>query len=103
MDVLNPILFTMATNDIFIRYQRFTEGDYTYTIDRGYAFEKALNENTDNWLNKTLKDYVTDEYNSNVPMLIISPTIINDGRRLLISSQPISYLCNDENSFFKKK
>jgi len=102
MDVLNPILFTMATNDIFIRYQRFTEGDYTYTIDRGYAFEKALNENTDNWLNKTLKDYAADEYNSNIPMLIISPTIINDGRRLLISSQPISYLCNDESNFFKK-
>jgi hypothetical protein len=27
-----------------------------------------------------------------IPMLILSPTIVNDGRRLIIASQPVSYL-----------
>ena len=46
-------------------------------------------------LNKRLIDYRTPEYESNIPMMIFAPTIINDGRRLLISSQPVSFLSNN--------
>ena len=91
-DILNPIAFTIATNDIFIRYQSFEDGPYSYTKDRGYIFEKHFNINTDSILDKRLYDYIIPEQESKIPMMIFAPTITNDGRRLLISSQPVSYL-----------
>ncbi|NNE55962.1 MAG: patatin-like phospholipase family protein, partial [Flavobacteriales bacterium] len=56
-DLLNPVIFSIATNDFFIRYQKFQEGENIYTKDRGYSFEKQLNENTHQTLSKRLIDY----------------------------------------------
>jgi len=94
-DLLNSIAFSIATNDFFIRMKTYDDGKYTYLKDRGYAFEWQLLKNTNNVLNKRLIDYRTPEYESNIPMMIFAPTIINDGRRLLISSQPVSFLSNN--------
>lgn len=91
-DLLNPIAFSIATNDFFIRMKTYNDGKYTYLKDRGYAFERQLLINTNNILDKRMRDYIAPEKAANIPMMIFSPTIINDGRRLLISSQPISYL-----------
>ncbi|MBX7093861.1 MAG: patatin-like phospholipase family protein [Flavobacteriales bacterium] len=93
-DILNPVAFTIATNDIFIRYRHFSDGPYSYTIDRGYMFEKQLNINLDSAFDKRLYDYIVPERNSEIPTMMFCPTIINDGRRLIISSQPVSYLTN---------
>ena len=92
-DLLNPLAFSIATNDFFFRTKTYTDGDYSYTKDRGYCFESQLAINTNNLLNKRLKDYTQPEFNSEIPQMILSPTVVNDGRRMLISSQPISYLC----------
>ena len=46
-------------------------------------------------MDKRLRDYSLPEYNSEIPIMILSPTVINDARRMLISSQPISYLSNN--------
>jgi hypothetical protein len=43
-------------------------------------------------MDKTLGDYTLAEKNSEIPMMIFSPTIINDGRRLVIGTQPMSFL-----------
>lgn len=94
-DLLNPIAFSIATNDFFIRMKTYNDGKYKYLKDRGYAFEHQLLRNTDGILNKRLKDYIKPEYNATIPLLIFAPTIINDGRRLLISSQPVSFLSNN--------
>jgi len=91
-DVLNAVAFTIATNDLFLRYRHFEDGPYSYTIDRGYMFEKQLNNNVDSAFDKRLFDYIIPEKMSEMPTMIISPTIINDGRRLIISSQPMSFL-----------
>jgi hypothetical protein len=92
-DLLNSITTTIATNDLFIRTQKFRLGTNEYVKDRGYAFERELNQNTNNiFYNKRLIDYRVAELNATIPLLIMSPTILNDGRRLLISSQNISYL-----------
>jgi len=91
-DLLNPIAFSIATNDFFFRMKTYNDGKYSYTKDRGYSFERQLLINTNGVLDKRLKDYSQPEYNSDIPIMILSPTVINDGRRLLISSQPISYL-----------
>jgi len=91
-DLLNPIAFSFTINDIFLPFKKFKDGAYEYANDRGYAFEQQLNKNTDFVMNKRLADYKVPESASLIPMLILSPTIINDGRRLLISPQRISYL-----------
>lgn len=94
-DLLNPIAFSIATNDFFIRMKTYDDGKYKYLKDRGYAFEHQLLRNTNNVLNKRLIDYKKPEYNADIPLLIFAPTIINDGRRLLITSQPVSFLSNN--------
>lgn len=91
-DLLNPIAFSIATNDFFIRMKTYNDGKYTYLKDRGYAFERQLLINTNNVLDKRMRDYVAPEKAAEIPMMIFAPTITNDGRRLLIASQPISYL-----------
>jgi len=91
-DILNPIVFSLVVNDIFFRFQKFSDGKYEYTKDRGYAFEQALNRNTDFVFNKTIRDYKVPEEKSFIPMIILSPTIINDGRKLFISPQDISFM-----------
>ena len=94
-DLLNPIAFSIATNDLFIRLKTFKDEEYTYIKDRGYAFERELLKNTENLLNKRLRDYTIPEQKAEIPIMILSPTVINDGRRMLISAQPISFLSNN--------
>jgi hypothetical protein len=91
-DLLNPLIYYAAINDLFLRLGEFSDGKYTYKKDRGYAFEKSLNENTANIFNKRLGDYFLPEKESHIPMMIFSPTLVNDGRKMYISPQGISYV-----------
>ena len=91
-DMLNNLSFHVTMNDLIFKFRHFEDNGHTYTVDRGYAFENNLNENTENMLNKRIWEYREPEANAEIPMMIVSPTIINDGRKLLIASQPISYL-----------
>ena len=91
-DILNRVGFTWAVNDILFKLRSFKDGENVYKEDRGHAFEKQLNENTGNVLNKRLYEYYLPEFQAKIPMIIISPTIVNDGRRLIISPQNTSYL-----------
>ena len=94
-DLLNPVVLATATNDLFIRYQHFYDGDERYTKDRAYAFEQQLNRNTEGFLDRRLIDYREPEREAEIPMAIFAPAIVNDGRRLLISAQNMSYLCQN--------
>jgi hypothetical protein len=91
-DILNPVAFSIATNELFLGIPKFTDGNYTYPKDRAYSYEKQLNENTSFLLDKRLADYIAPEQNAKIPMMIFAPSIANDGRQLLISSQPVSFL-----------
>lgn len=93
-DILNPVTFSLVTNDMFIRYRRVKDGDRSYTLDRGYAFERRLDSLTEGLLDIRIGDMAQAEREAKVPMLVISPTSANDGRRLLIAAQPIAYLSN---------
>ncbi len=99
-DLLNPMAFSIATSDFFIRYQTIHDGNYTYTKDRGYFFEQKMVENLNAFHDKRLHDYYLPEKEAKIPTIIYSPTIVNDGRRLLISSQPISYLAYQDSSLY---
>jgi len=95
-EVLNTVAFSLVTNDVMIRYKRVHDGKKSYTRDRGFEFERRLNEITEGVLDQRFNAPEMAVAKGEVPMLILSPTVINDGRRLLISSQPISYLCNNQ-------
>lgn len=91
-DNLNPIIFTLLVNDLFVRYQTFEYQGMTYTKDRGYAFEEQLNKNTAFVLDKKLGDYQEPEQQAVIPMMLFAPAIVNDGRKLFISPQQVSYM-----------
>ena len=99
-DLLNPVALSIATNDYFIRLKNCTDGKYNYKKDRGFTFEHQLNINTNYVLDKRLSDYSVPEHTGQIPIMLLSPTISNDSRRLLISSQPMSYMCCPVNSSF---
>ena len=96
-DLLNPIIFSVVVNDLFFPFQRINLGNQTYRKDRAYAFEKGLNENMDYLLDKPISMYQDYEASADIPILLLSPTIINDGRKLFISSQEMSYLTHNLN------
>ncbi len=91
-DLLNSIAFTIVSNDLFLPWTKFTVGDHTYHKDRGYIFEQQLNENTNGILDKPLSAYRQVEAEAIVPLLYLTPSILNDGRRLIISPQGVSYM-----------
>jgi hypothetical protein len=91
-DILNPIAFSIAVNDLFLRFQTFKDGDYVYKMDRGYAFENGLNHNTEDvFKGKRLRDYKMLESEAKIPLMVLTPTVVNDGRKMYISSQPVSF------------
>lgn len=91
-DILNPITFSIATSEWFYPIKHFQVDNNIYSQDRGYAFESKLNQNTNDVFQKRLGDYLEPESNSTVPMMVFTPCIVNDGRKLLISPIGISYL-----------
>lgn len=98
-DLLNKLSFSASTNDLFLRYKaalgvRSIHANYSY--DRAMAFELDLNEKTSNRLGKPLKYFEQFERKAWIPNLIITPTVVNDGRRILISSMGLSFLMDEQ-------
>jgi hypothetical protein len=91
-DLLNPLFSSMVTRDIFAPAQKFRVGDYQYIKDRAYAFEEQLNENAMGILDHRLGDYAKDESEARIPLMFYSSTISGDGRKMLVSTQPISFM-----------
>ncbi|MBK8193188.1 MAG: hypothetical protein IPK76_08245 [Lewinellaceae bacterium] len=91
-DLLNPVTFAIIANDLFFPISTFQSGDFTYRKDRGYLFESQLNENCHGMLSKRLAAYREPERDAKIPMMVVSPFVLNDARRMLISPQGVSYL-----------
>ncbi|MDO9374889.1 MAG: hypothetical protein Q7T76_10735, partial [Ferruginibacter sp.] len=91
-DLLNPIFSSMISRDIFAPAQKFIIGRHSYIKDRGYAFEQKLNENSGGILDKQVKDYAADEKSAKIPMIIYNSVITTDGRKMMIGTQPLSFL-----------
>ncbi|MFT3681826.1 MAG: patatin-like phospholipase family protein [Ferruginibacter sp.] len=91
-DLLNPVFCSMISRDIFSPGQKFEVGPYNYVKDRGYAFEQKLNDNSKGILGKQLKDYAADEKNARIPLMIFNSVITRDGRKMMLSTQPLSFL-----------
>jgi hypothetical protein len=91
-DLLNPLFTSFVARDLAAPAQRFKVGEYEYIKDRGYAFEQKLNANTRGMLNKQLKDWYDDERNARIPLMLFNSVVTRDGRKMIISTQPMSFL-----------
>ena len=91
-DLLNPVFTSLMARDIFAPIQKFSVGNNSYVKDRGYAFEKKLSENSEGLLNIQIKDLQDDEANARIPLIIFNAVIKTDARKMMISTQPISFM-----------
>ena len=66
-------------------------GDDHYPDDRGYSFERQLLNNLGVFQGRRLADYAPYEEGGLTPLMVLSPVIINDGRKLYISATNVSY------------
>ncbi len=96
-DNLNPIIFSLLVNDFFLGFQKYKYNDQVYVKDRGFAFEQQLNRNTSGFMDKSLFSYRKYEEEAIIPMLILSPTVVNDGRKMYISPMDIAYMTTSLN------
>ena len=93
-DMLNSIIFNGVVADLFLNPTQVKIDGTSYAKDRAYAWEKQFNENTQHLLSHPIGDYINAEKKATIPMLVVSPTILNSGGTLHISAQPVSYLLN---------
>jgi hypothetical protein len=94
-DNLNPLIFSFLANDFFVSLTRFKYNGNLYYRDRGYTFEEQLNQITLRMMDKPMKAYDSVELQAMIPMMILAPTIVNDGRKLYIASRPVSFMNYD--------
>ena len=97
-DLLNAIIFSFASVDLVSPFNKISFAGYSYTRDRGYAMEQEVIRNTEGLLDKNIGYFKRREADGYIPMLIVNGTIVNDGRMLLISNQPVAYLTQPAHS-----
>jgi hypothetical protein len=98
-DNLNPLIFSLLANDLFVGFTKFEYAGKQYIRDRGYTFEQQLNQITEGLMDKPITAYRDPERKALVPMLILTPTVVNDGRKLYIASLPVSFMNSDVLSY----
>jgi hypothetical protein len=98
-DNLNPLIFSLLANDFFIGLTKFEYAGKAYTRDRAFTFEDQLNQITEGLMDKPIRDYAEEEGKGNIPMIILTPTVINDGRKLYIASRPVSFMNSEVENF----
>lgn len=91
-DLLNPLFSSFVTRDLIGPAKPFTKHGYSYTKDRGYAFEQKLNENTHGYLNRTLNDYKEPEAKAEIPLIFFNSVITRDGRKLVMATHPARFM-----------
>ncbi|MCK6641578.1 MAG: hypothetical protein L6Q81_15975 [Bacteroidia bacterium] len=97
-DLLNPVAFSVAVNDWFLPLRKFEYKGSSYSMNRAFAFEDAMHAATGYVLDKQMKDYRLPEEQAVIPTMILAPTVVNDGRKMIISSQSVSWLISAGNN-----
>lgn len=94
-DNLNPLIFSLLANDLFVGFTQFVYADNAYQKDRAYTFEQQLNQITEGMMDKPISAYRKPEDLGLIPMVVLTPTVVNDGRKMYIASRPVSFLNSD--------
>lgn len=91
-DLLNAVISSFASVDFISPFNKISIAGRSYNRDRGFAMEQEMIRNTEGVMDKNIGEDREQIAQGKIPHLIINGTIINDGRKLMMSSQPISYL-----------
>ena len=91
-DLLNSVGFALLTRDLLPTVGTFEHAGQHYRKDRAYAFESQLHENLGGALAKPLSAYEAPERAAEIPMLLLTPSVVNDARRLIISPLGVRHL-----------
>ena len=92
LDLLNSVAFTIVSNDLFLPWTHVEYAGNSYFRDRGYMFEQQLNENTQGLLDKPISAYQQAEASGQIPLLYLTPSVVNDSRQMVISPQGVSFM-----------
>jgi hypothetical protein len=98
-DNLNPLIFSLLANDLFVGFTKFEYAGKSYQRDRAFTFEDQLNQITEGLMDKPIKAYAEVEGQGITPMVILAPTVINDGRKVYIASKSVSFMNSEEENF----
>jgi hypothetical protein len=98
-DNLNPLIFSFLANDLFVGFTKFEYSGRLHYKDRSFTFEEQLNQITEGLLDKPISAYDTMELKAIIPMMILTPTIVNDGRKLYIAARPVTFMNQDLKNF----
>lgn len=99
-DLLNAIIFSFVSVDLISPFNKISLSGYSYSKDRGYAMEQEMIRNTEGLLDRKIGDSKEKEDAGTIPGMIVNGTIINDGRKLMMTAQPVSYLTMPENALY---
>lgn len=91
-DNLNPLIFSLLANDLFVGFTKFEYAGKLYQRDRAFTFEDQLNQITEGLMDRPITAYAQPEMDGIVPMVILTPTVVNDGRKIYIASRPVSFM-----------
>jgi len=91
-DNLNPLIFSLLANDLFVGFTKFEYAGKSYQRDRAFTFEDQLNNITEGLMDKPIREYAEAESKGITPMVILTPTVVNDGRKIFIASRPVSFM-----------
>ncbi len=91
-DNLNPLIFSLLANDLFVGFTKFEYAGKSYQRDRAFTFEDQLNNITEGLMDKPIGAYAEAESKGITPMVILTPTVVNDGRKIFIASRPVSFM-----------
>lgn len=97
-DLLNPLFSSLVSRDLIGPPKKVKLFGYHYNKDRGYAFERQLNDNTHGLLHKRIKDYLPLEDSAVIPSVVMSAVITMDGRRLIMGTRPYRFLMRNTDS-----
>ncbi|MBX2897085.1 MAG: patatin-like phospholipase family protein [Cyclobacteriaceae bacterium] len=91
-DNLNPLIFSLLANDLFVGFTKFEYAGKAYQRDRAFTFEDQLNQITEGLMDRPIVSYLQPELEGIIPMVILTPTVVNDGRKMYIASRPVSFM-----------
>ncbi|MBX2915915.1 MAG: patatin-like phospholipase family protein [Cyclobacteriaceae bacterium] len=91
-DNLNPLIFSLLANDLFVGFTKFEYAGKAYQRDRAFTFEDQLNQITEGLMDRPIVSYQQPELEGIIPMIILTPTVVNDGRKMYIASRPVSFM-----------
>ena len=90
-DLLNRIIFQQFSG-LILPEGTVQVGNHLYQRDGGYSFDKQLGRNLPELAHRRLGDYRQAEALGAIAPTILTPAVINQGRKLYISSSPVSFL-----------